>query len=124
MTKIIDNPFKEEWEEFDIEAMKESVSEIIDSIAESKDPEEFNELLDILDDVILYFTTLASYKDEDVIEVISMTDIPIKNMLESGLTREEISSFEESDYIPLRQAQELFNLRKKKDNPSTRGWKL
>lgn len=124
MSKIIDNPFKEEWEEFDIEALKESIGTVIDSIAECDEQDELDELVEILDDIILYFTTLASYKNDDTIEVISMTDIPIKNMLESGLTREEIASFEESDYIPLRQAQDLFNMKKKRNNPSIDGWKL
>lgn len=101
LSKKIPNPFKEEWESFDLDAFKEDICQIIDEIIECKNEETVSDLLIELDDEFLFLTTLVQYKDQETLEVIRLVDIPEEALLDMGLSKDEIMSFDEKDTVPI-----------------------
>jgi hypothetical protein len=101
MLERIPNPFKEEWENLDIEEFKEFVCEIIDDMVNSQDDNELEELICSLDDEIAGLILLLKLKDKDYIEAIKIGDIPREKLIQFGFTEEEIDSMDKEAIIPI-----------------------
>jgi hypothetical protein len=101
MLERIPNPFKEEWENLDIEEFKEFVCEIIDDMVNSQDDNELEELICSLDDEIAGLILLLKLKDKDYIEAIKIGDISREKLMQFGFTEEEIDSMDKEAIIPI-----------------------
>ena len=101
MSEKIPNPFKKEWEKFDVEEFKDYICELIDKMVKTKDQDRLNELIDAADDEFSYLIALLNLKDRETITVIKIKDIDKRKLQEMGMTKEDLEGFDEDSYIPL-----------------------
>lgn len=76
MSEFIENPFYGIWENFDVEELKEKVTDIIDKTYVAESSTEMIKLLCNLDELIAEFVAVIQFKGEKDIEMIKVEDLP------------------------------------------------
>ena len=76
MSEIINNPFKEEWENFDKEEFRERLIELVNDIVDCSSFEELYSILDKLDEELGYYMILFRFKNNEKLEVIPISELP------------------------------------------------
>ena len=85
----IPNPFKEVWEEFDLDDFKQDILDIIDEIVDTNGEDE--SLFEELDEGFGELMLLLKYKDEEYMDIVSIFDLPDDVLEELGITEEAMA---------------------------------
>lgn len=76
MSEIIQNPFKDEWENFDKEEFRDKIMELIDDMLDCSSYEELYNIINELDQRLSYYMILFKFRDADKLEVVPADELP------------------------------------------------
>jgi hypothetical protein len=123
LIRKVPNPYKEDWNNFDIEEFKEDIGFLIEELVLAETKEEKDAIMDTIDDHLIYLSILLVYKDEDEVDVIRLSDIPEDQMKKAGIDFADLM-MDGGEYMPVKQLEELFDIKIKVREIDTDGWRI
>lgn len=105
MKRNIENPFKDQWDEFDEDEFKETINDLIEELIDADDKEERYDILEELDKEFGQLSMMLKYKDQETIEAMPVSSLP-KDIIDAfGL-----DEYGDNAYIPIAMLLELFGV--------------